>query len=194
MNENIDSLFKDGIQGLEGNPPDVDRDPADTWDSLAHQLDRRKRRGSWWQIGAAATVVLLLGAAWFISQNEPNENHEGWAMNSQIPNPKEIEGRYDGPEHARQRADATTDSAQMAHEPSNISQGLVHDPTVAKPSANQPAQQEQSKLAANKRGEVIIHNFADATNGAVTLSINDADFLANTTSKITLSQSAATQK
>jgi Ca-activated chloride channel homolog len=70
MQQNIDQLFKDGVDALTETPVPVTRDPQASWNHIEDLLGaekRNKRRGAWIWVSVAASVALLIGIGWMLS-------------------------------------------------------------------------------------------------------------------------------
>ncbi len=74
MQQNIDQLFKDGVESLHAQPSPVARDPQASWNRIEGMLgaEKKKRRGAWIWVSAAASVALLIALGWGLSR--PGEN------------------------------------------------------------------------------------------------------------------------
>ncbi len=79
MQQNIDQLFKDGVDGLAETPVPVTRDPQASWDRIEDLLGQepKKRRVAWIWVSAAATVALLMVLGWGLTSNGDGKLPEG---------------------------------------------------------------------------------------------------------------------
>jgi Ca-activated chloride channel homolog len=76
MQQNIDQQFHEAIGKLEGNPQGLSRDPEANWAEIASRMDqdRRKRRGAWLWMAAAASVVLLVAVGWMLLPGQDDQS------------------------------------------------------------------------------------------------------------------------
>lgn len=88
MQQNIDHRFKEAIGQLDSHPADVQRDPEASWASIQAMLDhdRRKRRGAWRWIAAAASVAMLITLGWLLLPSASQESQD-LAANGQAQEP-----------------------------------------------------------------------------------------------------------
>ena len=144
MQQNIDQLFKDGVESLHTQPAPVARDPQASWDRIEGMLgtEKKKRRGAWIWVSAAASVALLIALGWGLSR--PGENGlptgKGIAMVDSVVT-------HDKPAHQSEQLPATKDNAQQEQQLATA----ADEPTVVVDNGRSPQGQFKSEKVAKRK-------------------------------------------
>ncbi len=64
----IDDLFREGLASHKTVPP------LAAWDKIESQLPKKSKKGVYFWLSVAASIVLILSFGWMAIQNSPNEN------------------------------------------------------------------------------------------------------------------------
>ncbi|HEX2901591.1 MAG TPA: von Willebrand factor type A domain-containing protein, partial [Bacteroidia bacterium] len=101
MQKNIDQQFQEAIGKLEGDPQGVTRNPEASWDTIGGMLnnDKRRRRGAWLWIAAAASVAILITLGfWWMPDRETSvkemavlNSHSGDSIATSRANPLPVQ-------------------------------------------------------------------------------------------------------